>query len=616
MIFSSFLCALAFLLTTHQAFTAALIMPVKQAKRHQSLIRRSGSTSFKIGHIPHPNVKILAAAGGGGSGKTLNLDTVRDLIYLANVTVGGNQYTVQLDTGSSDLWIKGPSSPLPNARQTDTTYNVTYGIGWAYGHVSYADVEFANLHAKDQAYLDVTAAQNPALSYNAVGILGLGFTSLSTVDALVNKTGANTGRSVLYNLFEDNPSEPNFIAFALQRSTQHDDDVEGSFSIGEYEPAYADIANNPAIPTWPVAHPKRWNVLLDAVLIGNQTVIPTTIVPGAPSNKAVVLLDSGTSYTYAPKEICDAIYGGVAGAKYDPTLGQWVVPCGAEIDMALQIGGQVFPLHPLDVSPAGLSDSNTCVGSFVPQSVAVGAGEFDWLIGDNVLRSVYSVYDFGDFDSEGKMGDPYVRLRSLVDPDEASVEFTKIRGGSPNKNIVYYPTNAASSQSSTIVTLSTDLAKTIDLIGKFFPAVLGVMALNGLVLLGILVLGIVYLCRRRRRARAPPARTPLGRLTPMPVRQNSLRNSPMPPSPTRAHTYEPVSMALTEDTMMVPSPGFKVYDGEVIKAADRPMSMMPSQSYSSYQSPSSASSAGPLHDDNALFVPPSPAFRDRPRSVA
>ncbi len=94
------------------------------------------------------------------------------------------------------------------------------------------NVVFLSIGVKKQAYLDVSSAQNPALSYGAVGILGLGFTSLSTVDALVNRSGADTGRSLLYNLFEDNPSEPNFIAFALQRSTHADNEVEGSFSIG------------------------------------------------------------------------------------------------------------------------------------------------------------------------------------------------------------------------------------------------------------------------------------------------------------------------------------------------------------------------------------------------
>lgn len=83
-----------------------------------------------------------------------------------------------------------------------------------------------------QAFLDVSAATNPALSYGADGILGLGFTSLSNIDSAINKTGASWGRSLLYNAFLDNPSEPNFITFVLQRSTEPNDDVTGAFTIG------------------------------------------------------------------------------------------------------------------------------------------------------------------------------------------------------------------------------------------------------------------------------------------------------------------------------------------------------------------------------------------------
>jgi hypothetical protein len=89
-----------------------------------------------------------------------------------------------------------------------------------------------SLSVPQQALLDVSAAQNPALGYGADGIAGLGFTSLSTIDALVNASSQSTGRSLLYNLFAVNPSEPNFLAFALQRSTEAGDEVEGSFSIG------------------------------------------------------------------------------------------------------------------------------------------------------------------------------------------------------------------------------------------------------------------------------------------------------------------------------------------------------------------------------------------------
>ena len=155
-----------------------------------------------------------------------------------------------------------------------------------------------SINVPQQAFLDVSSAVNPALSYGTSGILGLGFTSLSTVDALVNRTGASSGRSLLYNLFNDNPTEPNFIAFSLQRSSDPTDDIEGTFLIGEVEPEYAAVNKTTAIPTFPVNSPTRWTVLLDAVFVGTNTISVTTTVANAPSNRAVVLVDSGTSYTY------------------------------------------------------------------------------------------------------------------------------------------------------------------------------------------------------------------------------------------------------------------------------------------------------------------------------
>ncbi|KAJ6485016.1 aspartic peptidase domain-containing protein, partial [Mycena vitilis] len=452
-------------------------------------------------------------------------------------------YTVQLDTGSSDVWIKGASSPLPNVSDTTTTYNLTYSIGWVYGHIGYGPVQFAGISVPSQALLDVDNANNPALGYGAEGLVGLGFTSLSSIDHQVNQTGSTTGRSLLYNLFQVNPSEPNFIAFSLQRSSDTSDTIEGTFSIGEYEPQYAAVMNETAIPTWPVAYPNRWNVLLEALLVGSTVVTPTSTVVGAPSNRAVVLLDSGTSYSYAPTAICDAIYGGVPGAQYNASLGQWTVPCDAEVDIALQFGGQVYPVHPLDMTPVNLGDKNSCVGSFVPQTLSVGAGEFDWLVGDNVLRSLYSVYDFGDFDSNNNMGNPYVKLLALVDPNQASKDFHAARGGVAATNITYNAANTTLNDPSSI-SVSSDIGDNLTKIVAFLPAMLGIMALNAAVLIALIIVGVVYMCRKRKpKATARKARGRMS-LTPMPM---DPRNSYVAGVEPQSHAYEPVSMAITED---------------------------------------------------------------------
>ena len=153
----------------------------------------------------------------------------------------------------------------------------------------------------------------------------------------MNHTGSSAGRSFLFNAFSINPQEPNFISFALSRYGDDQDEVDGAMTIGEYVEEYKQVEQTPAISTWPVNDPKRWNVLLEAIHVGTNPVTLTSKTANAPANRAVVLLDTGTSYTYAPPEVCEAIYSGVPGAKYDSNSQLWLIPCDQEVDVALQI---------------------------------------------------------------------------------------------------------------------------------------------------------------------------------------------------------------------------------------------------------------------------------------
>lgn len=190
----------------------------------------------------------------------------------------------------------------------------------------------------------------------------------------------------------------------------------------------------------------------------------------------------------------------------------------------------------------------------------------DMLVGDNFLRSVYSVYDFGDFDESGKMGDPYMQLLSLVDPDEASKDFAQNRGSQPKTNITYVGLNGTMIQP--LFSLSTQANQTLDTIGKFFPAILGIAALNALVVLVVVIGAVVYMCRKRQRA-TRTARVPRGRQTHMELNSVSSYVAGMP-GPIHSHTYAPVSMALTEDSFVPPSPAFHS-DG--LQSGERPKSI-------------------------------------------
>ncbi|TDL29886.1 acid protease [Rickenella mellea] len=547
-----------------------------------------------------------------------------------------------------------------------------YGIGWAYGDLALAPVTIAGVTVPSQALLDVSSAANPVLSSGGSGIAGLGFTALSTIDYEVNKTGASYGRSLLYNAFQADKTTPNFIAFALQRTDDPTDDVTGSFSIGEYEPAYASVANEPKIPTWPVVDPQRWTILLDSFIVGSQTVSVSTNVSGAPTNKAVVLVDSGTSYTYCTQDAAQAIYGGVSGAHFDDSLGQWVVPCDAEIDLALQFGGKMYPVHPLDVVPNNPSNPLSCVGSFVPQAVSVSGGTFDWLMGDNVLRSVYSVYDFGDFDSAGNVGNPYVQLYSLIpDPDAASQDFHAKRGGAARTGITYNASNSTTpagttgsgsgSGSGSGVSVTDKVADNLSKIVDYIPAMLGLLGLNALVLMLVAVVGICFFVRRRRTGGGAEGGKNKWRknkakagMAPMP-----LSRAATPAAASSRHSYVPVDNDNNDITMTndmggaaphspgyhqqqfhkepedmpfePPVPAFHALDGDTLRPlppSGGQFSMFSTASGGYPQARGSLSGVPGSYrvsaagSENTVFVPPTPGYLldgkggDRPKSIA
>ena len=186
----------------------------------------------------------------------------------------------------------------------------------------------------DQAFLRYEQGSNPIFHFGAVGIVGLGFTGLSNIDAAITDSW---GRSLLYNIFQLEPNVPNFIAFALDRTTGPTDGVEGSFALGEVDDKYAAIQSTDHIPLYPPKGSTRWTVLMDSFASDGVSHELTSLVQGVPEGRAVVLLDTGTTYSYADPSVAQAIYGNIQGARLDGSLGQWIVPCNAGIYLTLWI---------------------------------------------------------------------------------------------------------------------------------------------------------------------------------------------------------------------------------------------------------------------------------------
>ncbi|KAG9104273.1 hypothetical protein FRC06_004023 [Ceratobasidium sp. 370] len=436
-----------------------------------------------------------------------DLSSVRDVVYMTSVTVAGKEYAVQIDTGSSDLWIRSDS--MARTQVSNITGNITYGISRSSSALlpQLISLMLARYDIPSQAFMMATSSNNPILNWGAEGLLGLGANALSTIDQLVNGTGNSWGRSILYNIFAQSPSTPNFIAFLLQRSNDASSvSSEGSFTIGELEPEYeAAINATEAISTWPPVSPKRWTVVVDGYdTTGAVTHSLSSSVSGLAGGKAVALLDSGTTYAYASEEFCKNLYSSIPGAKYSSALAQWVVPCDQEVNIGLSIGGRRFSMHPLDVTSPSLTatDNSTCYGTFIPQTFSVGVGEFDLLLGDVFLRNVYAMFDLGDWEGgqTNTMGNPYVKLLSITNATAASAEFHKLRGGSAteaNKISNAQSSLSPSGSSSSTVSVGSDALNHLIRYAEIMLSLLAVSTLLLVLAVGMLVYFVFF---RRKRA--------------------------------------------------------------------------------------------------------------------
>ncbi|KAG8749788.1 hypothetical protein FRC12_013227 [Ceratobasidium sp. 428] len=378
---------------------------------------------------------------GTGTGNESNILNSNNMFYSTNITIAGVEIPVQLDTGSTDLWLYPQSHPgaLTAVQNfTDVPVTLRYEKSSIEGFVARANLSFAGFNVENQAFVSVTNAVNLDMLFEKGiwGMMGLGFDALSDVDNAVDAYKNETwGRSLLSNLFLQEPETPNHIAFALERAGDLDDTAQGSFDVGEIQPQYEAVEDSNLIPLWPETA-EQWTVLIDSMTVATSNIPLNSTVKGdvgttPPAGKSVALLDTGASFAEIPRWAVDAIYGSISGSAYRAQDDLWLVPCMGEVDVEMVIGETKVPIDPLDLTlPVVRNESDGtqktyCRNTFV--SASNNPDTFDFRLGTAFLRNVYSVYDFGDFDDDGNMGKPYVRLLPLTDPTAASASFQKNR---------------------------------------------------------------------------------------------------------------------------------------------------------------------------------------------
>ncbi|KAF5369411.1 hypothetical protein D9758_002624 [Tetrapyrgos nigripes] len=406
-------------------------------------------------------------AGQFGNGSHA-LSNNADILYFTNITVGGRQFTVVIDTGSSDLWVSGD---VPGALNLTNPAIVTlpFAKGQVNGFINTVEVQYDGFTIQDQAFINAFDVEDIGLQID--GIIGLGPSANSNLKRKVG--GDPRADPPLDRIFQENPNTPNFMTLLLSRNTT----LEGTsvhtwpaqLAIGAVAPGLESIQGMPKLPAlvdqFGIQH---WQTLLDenGIAVNGQRISTKTSIQnptaGTP-NQIHVALDSGFSIAQVPKYVADAMYSDVPGAKFiqdgATELGQafagivnfWCLPCEAEVNVSFFFGGNEYPVSPLDLNVPVGKDPNgqeVCIAYYQQISDSLlqnqaDFGAFDMILGPAFLRNVYTLINFGNFvgGSTSNVAPPFIQLLSIADKNQMHQDFVSARlnggqngGQSPTDN--------------------------------------------------------------------------------------------------------------------------------------------------------------------------------------
>ncbi|PQE12043.1 eukaryotic aspartyl protease protein [Rutstroemia sp. NJR-2017a BVV2] len=323
-----------------------------------------------------------------------------ETLYFANGTLGTPAQSLRLhiDTGSSDLWVNTPSSALCSENgspcKSAGTYSANSSSTYAYVasdfNISYVDGSGASGdYVTDTFTIGSTTLAKLQFgigytSSSSEGILGVGY---EINEVQVGRAGKSAYNNLPAQMVADKLINSNAYSLWLNDL----DASTGSILFGGVDTAQY----HGQLETLPIqkesGYYAEFLITLTEVTLGNSVI--------AKNQALAVLLDSGSSLTYLPDSMTEAIYE-VVGAQYDSSEGAAYVPCSLASNsstlnftftsptISVDMNELVIPVTSSSGRPLQFTDgTSACLFGIAP------AGDSTSVLGDTFLRSAYVVYD-------------------------------------------------------------------------------------------------------------------------------------------------------------------------------------------------------------------------------
>ncbi|EEQ35160.1 putative aspergillopepsin I [Microsporum canis] len=361
------------------------------------------STQGMDGYRPEPisrfqgNSKIAGGAPGAKDdgkdekGEVENNPTSHDIQFLSPVTIGGQPFIMNFDTGSSDTWVMNTDMDDEEAKKDhhlydprkSKTYSKLDGLTFSikYGDKSHASgpvitdvMDIGGATVRKQAIgLPTKVAASLANDKSSDGLVGLAMNKLNTVRPDKQKT-------FFENLAED-LDEPVFTA-QLRKGKM------GSYEFGAIDKTkYAgDLVNVPV-------NNKNgfWEISSALYSVGQLDKIQKV-----ENGTGTAILDTGTTLLILDEEVVKAYYAQVKGARYDASrYAGWVYPCNASMpSLFLAVGHDHMAIIPSSLLTfqnygPGPDGTDVCYGGL--QSNNAGGIQ---ILGDVFFKALFVVFDY------------------------------------------------------------------------------------------------------------------------------------------------------------------------------------------------------------------------------
>ncbi|VDC06909.1 unnamed protein product [Peniophora sp. CBMAI 1063] len=311
--------------------------------------------------------------------------TSQTVIYTASIGVGSQNFTVIVDTGSSNTWIGAdtPYQPGDTSTNTGAEVSVSYGSG-SFSGTEYTDtVTLGSLTATNQSIGVASQADFPQFD----GILGIGPTDLTenTVE------GVDTVPTFTDSLFQEGVISTDSVAVSFQPLTSDSDspDANGELTFGGTDSSKftGEITYTPLTTTAPAN--QFWGID-QTVSYGDSPILSMT----------AGIVDTGTTLIYIASDAFSQ-YQEATGATQDEETGLLTVTEDQFSQMSslvFNIGGVDFELTPdAQIWPRSL---NSKIGGsedsyyLIVNDIGTPSGQgMDFINGYAFLERFYSVFD-------------------------------------------------------------------------------------------------------------------------------------------------------------------------------------------------------------------------------